>query len=414
MYLKLDTKFNPLTFDDMVKPLLIYKQAYEKAEEAYNKLSEDTAEIGDLVDRDTSPESYSMYTGFNTDLSNVVDDFSRGMTYKNRRQLLDMRRRYAREIKPIQKASEALAAANTLRDQAGPDAIFQVGRYTSLDDFLHGKSANNTRVSAEQLTKKTAAITEAVMAEAMQDPEFRRVMGDQYWMITQHTGGSYNDLLQAIAENPAAQSRFAQIRQQMLQDVGIENFDAAGQTQIRSAINTGLYAGLDKPVRSFQGNQDHLNPLQVAQKNKLPKYADVSASPSVDEVNSTKFAIASNPIFFDIKNPRKSGYVESATDVLGTIVNYSSLPNSFDSTVKDKASDNSGKETLKEEIDYHLASMYPGASPSELQWIASNYYTIHVTDDANLYFVPKKVSSMPPSSSGTNASGAAGAAIPVD
>ena len=76
--------------------------------------------------------------------------------------------------------------ANDLRVKAGPDAIFEVGEYNSLDQFLHGKTANNKYQSRDALTKRTAAMTEAAMASAMWDPEFQKAMGDQYWMLTQH------------------------------------------------------------------------------------------------------------------------------------------------------------------------------------------------------------------------------------
>ena len=84
-----------------------------------------------------------MYSKYANDLNNIVDDFSRGMTLQNRSQLMSMKRRYASEILPIARASEAMKEANDLRVKSGPDAIFEVGRYDSIDDFLHGKTANN-------------------------------------------------------------------------------------------------------------------------------------------------------------------------------------------------------------------------------------------------------------------------------
>ena len=50
-----------------------------------------------------------------------------------------------------------------------------------------------------------------------------------------------------------------------MKEAGYDRYDAMGKQAIESAINTGLYAGLDKPVRSFQANQAYLNPLQAEQ-----------------------------------------------------------------------------------------------------------------------------------------------------
>lgn len=267
MYLRLNTRFNPFTYDELVRPLADYGKAYKEVEEAYSTLSEQTEAFKDEVNQANSPEAYKMYKQYSDVLNTVVDDFSQGMTGANRAKLLGMKRDYARSIVPIAKASEAMKEANAMRDKAGPDAIFEVNRYNSLDDFLGGKTANNRYQSASALTSKTAAITEAVMKEALQDPEFKKVLGNQQYMITQHTGGSYEDLMMAIANNPVAQNKFAEIKRQVMKDAGYENYDAYGKAAIENAVNTGLYAGLDKPVRQFEANKGYITPeLQERQR----------------------------------------------------------------------------------------------------------------------------------------------------
>ena len=265
MQLVIDSKFRPFSYDELIKPLVQYKEAYDKVEADYSNLAAQTEQWKDIANQTQSPEAYAMYSKYANDLNNIVDDFSKGMTLQNRSQLLAMKRRYASDIQPIARASEAMKEANDLRVKAGPDAIFEVGEYNSLDQFLHGKTANNRYQSRDALTKRTAAMTEAAMASAMKDPEFQKAMGDQYWMLTQHTGGSYEDLKAAIANNAQAQNRFAEIKAQVMKDAGYDRYDTMGKQAIEDAINTGLYVGLDKPARSFQANQGYLNPLQAEQ-----------------------------------------------------------------------------------------------------------------------------------------------------
>lgn len=267
MQLVINSKFRPFSYDELIKPLLQYKEAYDKVEADYSNLAAQTEQWKDIANQTQNPEAYAMYSKFANDLNNLVDDFSKGKTLQNSSQLLAMKRRYASEILPIARASEAMKEANDLRVKSGPDAIFEVGEYNSLDQFLHGRTANNRSQSRDALTKRTAAMTEAAMASAMKDPEFQKAMGDQYWMLTQHTGGSYEDLKAAIANNAQAQNRFAEIKAQVMKDAGYDRYDAMGKQAIEDAINTGLYAGLDKPTRSFQANQAYLNPLQTLQYN---------------------------------------------------------------------------------------------------------------------------------------------------
>lgn len=265
MQLVIDSKFRPFSYDELIKPLMQYKETYDKVEADYSNLAAQTEQWKDIANQTQSPEAYAMYSKYANDLNNIVDDFSKGMTLQNRSQLLAMKRRYASDIQPIARASEAMKEANDLRVKAGPDAIFEVGEYNSLDQFLHGRAANNRYQSRDALTRRTAAMTEAAMASAMRDPEFQKAMGNQYWMLTQHTGGSYEDLKAAIANNVQAQNRFAEIKAQVMKDAGYDRYDTMGKQAIEDAINTGLYAGLDKPARSFQANQAYLNPLQAEQ-----------------------------------------------------------------------------------------------------------------------------------------------------
>lgn len=259
MNLVINSQFRPFTYDEMVKPLVQYKEAYDKVEQDYSDLAAQTEMWKDIVNQTNSPEAYAMYKDFSDRLNVAVEDFSHGMNLSNRGALLGMKRDYAKSIVPIAMANEAMKAANDFRAKAGADAIFEVTDYNSLDQFLHGKTANNRFLSREAVIKQTAAVTEAAMAEAMRDPEFKQAMGGQYWQIVQHTGGSYKDLMEAMKlgmmDNPLAQNRFSEIRQRMLKDLGVDRFDATGQKYLSDAIDTGMYVGLDKPTTQFQANQ---------------------------------------------------------------------------------------------------------------------------------------------------------------
>lgn len=416
MYLQLDTKFNPFTYDEMMKPLLYYKQAYDEAEAAYSDLAAQTEAWKDIANREKSPEAFEMYQRYSGDLEKAVNDFSQGMNSRNRGALLGLKRRYAQDIIPIARANEAMNAANELRVKAGPDAIFEVGEYNSLDQFLHGKTANNKYQSREALTKKTAAMTETAMASALQDPEFKKAMGDQLWLITQHTGGSYEDLMEAMKvgmmDNPIAQNRFSQIRQEVARNAGIQNYDAAGQQAIMEAIDTGLYAGLDKPVRSFQANANYITPtqrhsmeIQSAEAASKGIVKDVKGNwvydPSKDPAihspadKAARLGVTEKPVFFDIKNPQNDAWGEDDSSGSGRRINYMMLGDGdvygLDNTVKSKTENSGGYNTLKEVIDAKLKTLYPNADDETLEYIASNYYVIQVNDNGNLWMTPNKV-----------------------
>lgn len=266
MQLVIDSKFRPFSYDELIKPIMQYKEAYDKLETDYSNLATQAELWKDVANQQQNPEAYAMYSKYAKDLDTMADSLSKGMLMGDRAKFTNLKRRYASEIGAIAKADEEIKKADELRLKAGPDAIFQNNSYR-LDDALHGKKINNNYQSRDAITKRTAAMTEAAMASALRDPKFQKTLGNQYWEIIQHNGGSYEDLKAAIANNAQAQNRFAEIKAQVMKDAGYDSYDAIGKQAIEGAINTGLYAGLDKPAISFQANQGYMNPLQTLQYN---------------------------------------------------------------------------------------------------------------------------------------------------
>lgn len=211
MNLRLNTIYNPLTYDELVKPLIDYGKAYKEAEAEYSTLAAQAEAFKDEANKETSREAFDLYNKYSTDLSAAMEDFNKGMTAANRRKLVEMKRRYAGEIIPIAKASEALKEANAFRDKLGPDAIFKVGKYNSLDNFLHGKTADNSYVSAKQLAAQANA--KALTA-----------------------GPNLYKELQAGGDTPITNA----IYDTLWEEAGGDAYDDAGKAQLHEAIMAGI------------------------------------------------------------------------------------------------------------------------------------------------------------------------------
>lgn len=162
MYITINSEFKPFTYDELTKPLRDYTEAYNKVEEQYATLAQQTEAWKNIATQENSPEAYAMYKKYSDELNAVVEDFSRGMTIQNRGKLSGLKSRYASEITPIANAYSAMQAANAYRDTVkGKDdsAIFNVDRYNSLDDFLNGQTADNNYISGKALQDDIAKQT---------------------------------------------------------------------------------------------------------------------------------------------------------------------------------------------------------------------------------------------------------------
>lgn len=138
-------KFQPFSFEEMLRPLAMYTQEYNAIEQAYGDLNTKANEIAALANETDDPITYQRYKDFENSLRSKADTMAKqGLDTTSRRQLLDMRSRFATDIKPIQ---NAIQRRNMLAEEQrkallqNPTLMFQrdfnTRNYdTSLDRFL--------------------------------------------------------------------------------------------------------------------------------------------------------------------------------------------------------------------------------------------------------------------------------------
>lgn len=101
MILNVNSTYNPLSFQDIAAPFLLYKQAYDQAEKDMTSLSQQTDMWKNLINKETNPIAAKMYQDYANKLNTAVEDFSQGMTMQNRGALLGLKKDYASAITPI-------------------------------------------------------------------------------------------------------------------------------------------------------------------------------------------------------------------------------------------------------------------------------------------------------------------------
>ena len=231
MYITINSEFKPFTYDELTKPLRDYTEAYNKVEEQYATLAQQTEAWKNIATQENSPEAYAMYKKYSDELNAVVEDFSKGMTIQNRSKLSGLKARYASEITPIANAYNAMQEANKYRETIrakDSSAIFVKDRYNSLDDFLNGNQADNTYISSDEIQKNVTA----------------RVLSQSY--------NDYNNLVNSGIKPDKAIQIVSSGNNQSIADIiadeksslGIEAFDTQGQAKLNNAILAGVQQGL--------------------------------------------------------------------------------------------------------------------------------------------------------------------------
>lgn len=230
MYLKLDTKFNPFTYDEMVKPLLYYKEAYKEAEDAYSNLAEQTESFRNIANREKSPEAFEMFQRYSGELSNAMEDFSKGMNIRNSRALLGLKKRYAQDIKPIENAYKrrtALAEEQRKTELTNPTMLWEKrASDMSLDDFIDNPDADYGKgISGALLTSQVSAAASALAKELRDDPKkMIGLVGGDYYEYVKKRGFSSEAILEAINNNENASPILTQLVENAINSSGIKSW----------------------------------------------------------------------------------------------------------------------------------------------------------------------------------------------
>ena len=56
-YITINSRFKPYSYDELVKPLLYYKEAYDKIEKDYSDLAAQAEAFKDIASQEENPEA---------------------------------------------------------------------------------------------------------------------------------------------------------------------------------------------------------------------------------------------------------------------------------------------------------------------------------------------------------------------
>ena len=282
MQLVIDSKFRPFSYDELIKPLMQYKEAYDKVEADYSNLAAQTEQWKDIANQTQSPEAYAMYSKYANDLNKVVDDFSKGMTLQNRSQLSTLRRRYASEIIPIAKAAtrkRELEEEQRKLSLQDPTRLWQRrASDISLDDFIKNPSLDyGQSYSGQSLLAQSSAIAQN-LAKGLQDYGMGKPIDSYTNTFIQRHGLKASDIQEYLAGNPTATSKMLQkIHDQVLASSGISSWNnKEAEAKATSYINQGMWSAIGQSTVQAMENYGARKALDAQMQRDLIDYQNQS------------------------------------------------------------------------------------------------------------------------------------------
>lgn len=268
MYLRLNTQYNPFTYDELVKPLADYGRAYRELEDQYNELSA-TANVWDSLQYNPNDKDvYEQYKSYNKDLSKEIEDLTtNGLTGNNRKALLNMKARYNREIVPIAQAYQNRQKYASLLQEAYKDPTAIVDRDVNdigLSEFIKNPNLMPKIQSGALITKRVADKVKNYANSEIKAGKWRGTGPESQLLERVVTTGLTRNDIQAIINNPKAFPEITKLIDDVVDTTGVSDW-RTNPTAYKKALAyayEGLYAGIGKQDVDVRKNEEHSTPYQ--------------------------------------------------------------------------------------------------------------------------------------------------------
>lgn len=239
--LVINSQFKPFSYQEMLAPTLMSTQAHQELENQYGELATKASVWEEMANEQTDPYAYKMYKTYANDLEEQAGQLAReGLNAASRRDMLNMRARYSKEITPIEQAYAARQKQAEQQQQALlQDPTLMLSRRaatTSLDDYIRNPQLAYEAYSGKLITAQAASAASALAKEMQEKPrKWRSILGNSYYETMMQKGFSSQAVLQAIQDNPNAAPQLTGIVEDAINSSGVRNW--GDQATIARAID---------------------------------------------------------------------------------------------------------------------------------------------------------------------------------
>ena len=239
--LVINSQFKPFSYQEMLAPTLMATQAHQELENQYGELAAKANVWEEMANEQTDPYAYKMYKTYANDLEEQAGQLAReGLNAASRRDMLNMRARYSKEITPIEQAYTARQKQAEEQQKALlQDPTLMLSRRastTSLDDYIRNPQLAYESYSGKLITAQAASAASALAKEMQEKPrKWRSILGNSYYETMMQKGFSSQAVLQAIQDNPNAAPQLTRIVEDAINSSGVRNW--GDQATIARAID---------------------------------------------------------------------------------------------------------------------------------------------------------------------------------
>ncbi len=254
----IDSSFQPFSMQELLTPMMMYKDEYEKQEEAYNSLTDKADKFKYLSE--TLPEgsrARQVYEGYSDELNKQATDLAHnGLSIGSRRALTNLKRRYQGEIGRLVSADEAMQEEKKLRRtmNAKDSSMLYAMDNLSIDDFMDGATPNLYNISGTELYTRGAAAGKSASSRVYSAGDEGSTLNGYYRKWVERNGYS-KESMDAFRANVSAIPELQQAVDAILAERGVtenltgNNLERARQSVLNGIIDGAIYTEKVNPVR---------------------------------------------------------------------------------------------------------------------------------------------------------------------
>ena len=321
-----NTQFKARSFDDMIRPYVMYTQEYRAQEDAIADLATKADVWAGLANEQTDPVAYAQYINYANALKDqaaVIAD--RGLSPSSRQAMLNLKRRYSSEIVPIEQAYTARKAqAEEQRKALLQNPTLMMSRRadtTSLDRYMENPNLGYESYSGALLTQQAGQAAAAIAKELRDYGKGKPLDGFTRTWLQQH-GYTAGEVAFAInhPDDPRASSVLNTIVNNVMADSGMADWaDNKTLNQAYNYARQGLWQAVGQTQVGTYTDQAAVMAAQEA----MQKRAEVRAANRAKEIEKEK-----------IKKERLRGVNPTSLYTVSEKNNFSNAQKNIDNWVK--------------------------------------------------------------------------------
>lgn len=264
------SSFKPFSYDEMIRPLLLYKQEEEARQQAYLDLQERASTLEDLAASEKDIEAYNTYNTYKNRLKEIADDMARNGLTRQNSQVFNLRKQYINDIKPLNdllKKRNDLIREQRERDKGDGTNIYSIDYSNmSLSDMQKNPAHTYNTLNGNAVRAISAEVFEKLADQIMKSPERSSILGGQYFEEKIQRGYTLDQIIEEL-QGTKTGSKLFETKQKILSSLNMDKkgFSSDDQKRIAKFVDMGAMAALGRTEYNRIENQNFIDPIESEQ-----------------------------------------------------------------------------------------------------------------------------------------------------